>query len=116
MLQETVQICGLGDASFFQAIKTIREAYIKFERVFPSGTLEPWQFSTFENFPAIDAANRYFEATQTDDGKEPVAFASGVDPKNILQDIADRDNLKHTDDNRVLFYIMKRVGEDKKCV
>ena len=109
-----MQVCGFGEKSFFKAIENIREAHLKFERIFPPGTLEPWQYSKFEGDAAIDLANRYFERVRESEGDEAVDFAYGVDPNDILRGMAIKENLQHTIDNRVLYYEMKGGDEEKR--
>jgi hypothetical protein len=65
-----------------------------FDRHFPEGLLENW--STNQGLDSIDISNRYLTPSKEASGLESIPFHKGVDPRNILLDMAKSDHV-HTD-------------------
>ncbi|PPQ74218.1 hypothetical protein CVT24_001132 [Panaeolus cyanescens] len=104
-LRQQVQITGLGGIQFDHAINKIREIYLKFADKLDEKLLHPWRPDSFNSFPAINAATRYFTPTRMAASSTSVAFASYVDPDGRLKQAMGSEFI-HTMENRVEYYEM----------
>lgn len=90
--------------------------YKHFDRQFPEGMLDSWlpTHSTDSSLDSLDISNRYLTPLR-DVGRlaESVPFHKGVDPRNILRDMA-KNNHVHTEDNYVEYFSMHRDSDGRQ--
>lgn len=89
--------------------------YRHFDQQFPEGILENWTptWSTNQGFDSIDISNRYLTPLKDVSGLESIPFHKGVDPRNILVDMAKDDHI-HTEDNYVGYFSMHRDTDGQR--
>ena len=90
--------------------------YKHFDRQFPEGLLDSWSpvHSTNSNLDRLDMSNRYLTPLRDVGGvMEGVPFHKGVDPRNILRDMA-KDTHIHTEDNYVEYFSMHRDRDGQR--
>jgi hypothetical protein len=113
-LRQSISLTGGGSATFSSALDAVQVIYRQFDRRFPEGVLDAW--STDSTLDSLDISNRYFTPLKNVSGLENVAFHKGVDPRNILRDMAKSDHI-HTEDNYVAYFSMhKDINGQKKYV
>lgn len=95
-----------------------KEIYGRFDRQFSEGVLDSWDSSPVDDnnseFPCLNMSNRYLTPANEAHGLEPIPFHKGVDPRGILQNMAQGDGSTmyvHTEDNQVQYFITKRDAE-----
>lgn len=82
------------------------EIYGLFDRTFADGRLESWSAM---NVPGpggcvtLDASNRYLTPRRDVPNAQHVQFTASVDPKGILESMADSDHI-HTEENEVYYF------------
>lgn len=96
---------GGGSATFSSALDAAQVIYRHFDRQFPEGVLDAWSTDSTSN--SLDISNRYLTPLKNVSGLENVAFHKGVDPRNILRDMAKSDHI-HTEDNYVAYFSMHK--------
>ena len=90
--------------------------YKHFDRQFPEGLLDSWSpiHSTDSNLDRLDMSNCYLTPLRDVSGLvESVPFHKGVDPRNILRDMA-KDNHIHTEDNYVEYFSSHRDSNGQR--
>lgn len=102
---------GGGSATFSSALDAAQSIYRHFDRQFAEGVLDAW--STNSSLDNLDISNRYLTPLRNDSRLEKVDFHKGVDPRNILRDMAKSDYI-HTEDNYVAYYSMHKDGDGQK--
>ena len=85
--------------------------YRHFDRHFPEGLLDNW--SSNQGLDSIDISNRYLTPLKDANGLEGIPFHKGVDPRNILLNMAKSDHI-HTDDNYVEYFSMHRDSDGQR--
>ena len=88
---------------FSSALDAAHMIYRQFDRQFPEGRLDAW--TTDSTLDSLDIFNRYLTPLRNVSGLESVPFHKGVDPRNILCDLAKSDHI-HTEDNYVAYFSM----------
>ena len=120
-LRQGISLTGLGTPTFANALDAAQEIYKQFDRQFEEGILDHWACSSANDmFPSIDVSNRYLTPAREAGGIEETPFLKGVDPKGILQNMANGDgtvSYVHTEDNQVQYFSMQRdADENRKSV
>jgi hypothetical protein len=103
-------LTGLGSATFARALDAAQAIYKQFDRQFAEGLLENWMpaESTNSDLESFDMSNRYLTPLKEISGfAESIPFNKGVDPRNILRDMAKNGHI-HTEDNYVEYFSMHR--------
>ena len=93
---------------FSSALDAAHMIYKHFDRQFPEGLLDAW--STDSTLDSLDISNCYLTPLKNVSGLESVPFHKGVDPRNILRDMAKNDHI-HTEDNYVAYFQMHRDSD-----
>jgi hypothetical protein len=110
-------LTGLGSATFSSALDAAQLIYNHFDRQFPEGQLDGWspmRSATDPSLDSLDISNRYLTPVRDVNGLvESVPFHKGVDPRNILYDMA-KNNHIHTEDNYVEYFTMRRDGDGQR--
>jgi hypothetical protein len=85
---------------------------MQFDRQFPEGLLDGWSptCSTDSSLDSLDISNRYLTPMRDVSGLERVPFHKGVDPRNILSDMAKNSHI-HTEDNYVEYFSTRRDSD-----
>ena len=87
--------------------------YKHFDRQFPEGLLDAWSptHSSNSSLDSLDISNRYLTPLRDVSGSvESIPFHKGVDPRNILSDMAKNTHI-HTEDNYVEYFSMHRDSD-----
>lgn len=117
-LRQGISLTGLGTATFTNALDAAHEIHQQFDRQFEEGVLERWSCSSADNAsPCIDISNRYLTPAKEAGGTDETPFHKGVDPKGILQSMANGDgsiSYMHTEDNQVRYFNMHRDTEGNR--
>ena len=89
--------------------------YRNFDRHFPEGLLDGWSStgSANQGLDSIDVSNRYLTPSKDVSGLESIPFHKGVDPRNILLNMAGSEYI-HTDDNYVGYFSMHRDADGQR--
>lgn len=101
---------GLGSATFSGALDAAQVIHKHFDRQFTEGLLDIWSptHSTHSSLDSLDISNRYLTPLRDVSGLvESKPFHKGVDPRNILTNMAKNDHI-HTEDNYVEYFSMHR--------
>jgi hypothetical protein len=114
-LRQNVSLTGLGSATFSRALDAAQTIYGHFDRHFPEGLLDSWSptWSTNQGLDSIDISNRYLTPSKDVSGLESLPFHKGVDPRNILLNMAQGEYI-HTDDNYVGYFSMHRDTDGQR--
>jgi len=105
----------LGTATFSSALNAAQVIYRNFDRHFPEGLLDGWSStgSANQGLDSIDVSNRYLTPSKDVSGLESIPFHKGVDPRNILLNMAGSEYI-HTDDNYVGYFSMHRDADGQR--
>ncbi|TFK53518.1 hypothetical protein OE88DRAFT_1611284, partial [Heliocybe sulcata] len=111
-LNQSIQITGLSDETFKNAMQGIAIIHRHMSRSFKDGAMQSWAPSDFDGHPAIDVTTRFFNHSKAPGGTISIPFDTNIDPKGILSKLVD-DKWVHTPDNTVDYcqFIQK---EDEK--
>jgi hypothetical protein len=114
-LRQNISLTGLGSATFSSALDAAQVIYKHFDRQFPEGLLDSWSpmRSTNSSLDSLDISNRYLTPLRDVGGSslvESIPFHKGVNPRNILSDMA-RNSHIHTEDNYVEYFSMHRDSD-----
>ena len=115
-LHQNISLTGLGSATFSSALDAAQMIYRHFDRHFPEGLLDIWSLMWSTNqkgLDSIDISNRYLTPSKDISGVESLPFHKGVDPRNILLDMA-KGNYIHTDNNYVEYFSMHRDNSGQR--
>jgi hypothetical protein len=103
---------------FANTLEAAHEIYQQFDRQFVENVLDRWTCSSANNaFPCIDISNRYLTPAKEAGDIEETPFHKGVDPKDILQNMAKGDgtiSYVHTEDNQVQYFTMQRDADGSR--
>jgi hypothetical protein len=114
--RQNVSLTGLGSATFSSALDTAQVIYKHFDREFLEGKLDSWSptRSTDSRLDSLDISNRYLTPLRDVGGLvENTPFHKGVDPQNILCDMA-KNNHIHTEDNYVEYFSTRRDSNGQR--
>ncbi|KAF5366486.1 hypothetical protein D9615_005098 [Tricholomella constricta] len=113
-LRQSIKLAGLGTTAFSAALCSIGEIYGYFDRHFPQGALECWTATASDGVgnDVLEASNRYM-SPKNESQDDEVPFGNLVDPKRVLEKMAQESRHIHTDDNEVM-YFRRRTTEDGK--
>ncbi|KAF9019894.1 hypothetical protein BDZ89DRAFT_1043662 [Hymenopellis radicata] len=101
IMEQSIQITGLGNDAFKICVDAIRNAILAFDREFARGDMEPWHCSTYREHEALTFSNRLFERDNR--GLKEVELSVGMDDRHILRNWAVKAGFTHTEDNQVLY-------------
>ena len=102
-LRQSVQVTGLGNTSFKRLLADIARIQALFKRATGPFLQDEASVSQFEEFPAIDASNRYFNPRTGRNQVDECPIMADIDPKGYLKKAAG--NLfVHTEENKVRYY------------
>lgn len=102
-LRQSVQVTGLGNKSFDGLSADIARIQALFKRATGPYFQDEAAMSQFEEFLAIDASNRYFNARTGRNQEDECPITADIDPKGYLTKAAG--NLfVHTEENKVWYY------------
>lgn len=99
-------LSGLGTATFERATNALYEAYAMFERTFQEDQLDALEGVRDGKWGVeMKIGNRYL--TPKDDAPEMLGkvFATGIDPKGILNRFVASGNYIHGEDNAVEYFV-----------
>ena len=86
----------------------------QFDRQFSEGLLDSWSHSTNSDLDTLDMSNRYLTPMRDVSGLvESVPFHKGVNPRNILRDMA-KNNHIHTEDNYVGYFSLHKDSDGQR--
>lgn len=116
-LRQNISLTGLGSSTFTRALDAAQMIYKHFDRQFPEGLLDSWSPTTHATNPSLnslDISNRYLTPLRdVSSSAESVPFHKGVDPRNILTDMA-KNNHIHTEDNYVEYFSTHRDSDGQR--
>ena len=102
-LRQSVQVTGLGNASFERLLADIARIQALFKRAAGSLLQDEAGMSQFEEFAAIDACYRYFNPRTGRNQEDEYPITVDIDPKGYLKEAAG-DLFVHTKENKVWYY------------
>ena len=102
-LRQSVTLTAFGNPVFDKPIENIAAIYAIFKRAVGDNLSESAVYSTYEGFPAIDAANRYFTPKNGADSEEIRPLTAEVDPNGYLAKAAGSKYV-HTEENKVYYF------------
>ena len=88
---------------FDKPIENIAAIYAIFKRTVGDNLLESAFHSTYEEFPAIDVANRYLTPRDSTTSEEIRPLTADVDPNGYLARAAGSTYV-HTEENKVYYF------------
>lgn len=102
-LRQSVQVTGLGNASFDGLSADIALIQALFKRAIGPFFQDEAAVSQYEGFLAIDASNRYFNPRTGRSQGDECPITADIDPKGYLKKAAG-DLYVHTEENKVHYY------------
>ena len=102
-LRQSATLTAFGNPVFEKPIENIAEIYAIFKRAVGDNLSESAVYSTYEGFPAIDVANRYFTPKGAADPEEIRPLTAEVDPNGYLAKAAGSKYV-HTEENKVYYF------------
>jgi|ERR1700722_12342035 len=99
-IKQGIKINGLGTATFELVTESVKTIHDVFDDFFAAGRLEGLENN---GESTLSASNRYFTHRKDVGQAKSVPFGEGVDPKGVLQMLADADYI-HTEENEVVYY------------
>ncbi|KAI0336905.1 hypothetical protein BDW22DRAFT_1302684, partial [Trametopsis cervina] len=109
--KQAVTLTGLGCEAFDTAGRAIMEIHSYLSDTLPDGSLQPWTPMKDEDCICLEFSNRYFTLGGNMTDGESIPFPKAVDPNGVLGRYAPE--LKHTDDNEVLYFERKNSENPK---
>ena len=109
-LRQSATLTAFGNPVFNKPIENIAAIYAIFRRAVGDGLSESAVYSMYEDYPAIDVANRYFTPRGGADSEEIRPLTDEVDPFGYLAKAAGTTYV-HTKDNKV--YYFENAGDGK---
>ena len=110
-LEQSISITGLGSQKFTLAIAQLRELERIMKDMLHSTEMGEFPIHTFMDFPSIRPANRYFSGLHHNP-LHPIPLSSDIDPLGLLK-LINNDQLKHTEDNQVLYHQLNYNDSDE---
>ena len=107
-----MQLTGLDCDEFQAGVDTLQHLYQILTRQVSEGAMEPFTFGQVGHFNTLDFSARYFTSRYDDPSGEPIQFEQTVDPNGILASMSNSKYF-HGEDNRVLYYMLEPIGENK---
>jgi hypothetical protein len=102
-LRQSATLTAIGNPVFNKPIESIAAIFAIFKRAVGDRLSESPVHSTYEDFPAIDVANRYFTPRSGADSKEIQSLTTEVDPNGYLAKAAGATYV-HTEENKVYYF------------
>lgn len=102
-LRQSVQVTGLGNASFRRLLADITLIHALFKTAIGPFLQDEAGVSHYEEFAAIDASNRYFNPRTGRNQEVECPIAADIDPKGYLKKAAG-DSFVHTEENKIRYY------------
>jgi hypothetical protein len=102
-LRQSATLTALGNPVFDKAIENIAAIYALFKRAVGDNITENAVYSMYEEFPAVDVANRYFTPKSGADSEEIRPLTAEVDPNGYLAKAAGTTYV-HTEENKVYYF------------
>lgn len=82
-------------------------------RTFPAQTMDDWMQGEYQDYPAIDTANRYFTDRHDMGSVGQIDIPENVDPKGDLTKLMGEEYV-HLPENEVTYFeIIKQDGKDR---
>jgi hypothetical protein len=106
-----VQLTGFDCKEFQTCINKLQHLHQIFARQVPEGDMEPLTLGQFRHFNTVELTTRYFTSRQDDPNGAEIPFDQTTDPNGILSCMSNSKYF-HGEDNRVLYYILKYVGNE----
>lgn len=110
-LRQSATLTAFGNPVFNKLIENIAAIYAIFKRAVGDGLSESAVYSMYEEFPAIEVANRYFTPRGGADSEEMRPLTAEVDPNGYLAKAAGSAYV-HTEENKV--YYFEKAGNGKR--
>ena len=107
-LRQSISLTGAGSATFSSALDAAQVIYSQFDRQFPEGVLDAWSTDS-----TLNISNQYLTPSNSINGLENVPFHKGVDPRNILCDMAKSGHV-HTEDNYVAYFSTRKDNNGQR--
>jgi hypothetical protein len=111
-LRQSATLTAFGNPVFDKPIQNIAATYAIFKRAVGDNLSESALYSTFEEFPAIEVANRYFTPRGGAALEEIRPLTAEVDPNGYLAKAAGSTYV-HTEENKV-YYFEKITGNGQR--
>ena len=102
-LRQSATLTAFGNSVFDKPIENIAAIYAIFKRAVGDNISESAVYSMYEDFPAIDVANRYFTPRDGADCEEIRPLTAEVDPNGYLAKVAGSTYV-HTEENKVYYF------------
>ena len=102
-LRQSATLTAFGNPVFDKPIENIATIFAIFKRAVGDRLSESPVCSTYEDFPAIDVANRYFTHRGGADSEDIQPLTTEVDPNGYLAKAAGSTYV-HTEENKVYYY------------
>ena len=109
-LRQSTTLTAFGNPAFDKPIKNIAAIHAIFKRAVRDNLSENAVYSMFEDFPAINVANRYFTPRSSADSEEIRPLTAEVDPNGYLARAAGSTYV-HTEENKV--YYFEKAGDGR---
>ncbi|KAF8969131.1 hypothetical protein BDZ97DRAFT_1915494 [Flammula alnicola] len=109
-LRQSTTLTAFGNPVFDKSIENIAAIYAIFKRAIGDNLVEGAVCSTYEDFSAIDVANRYFTPRGGAATEEIRPLTAEVDPKGYLAKAAGSTYV-HTEENKV--YYFEKTGNEQ---
>ena len=109
-LRQSVTLTAFGNPVFDKPIENIAAIFAIFKRAVGDNISESAAYSMYEEFPAIDVANRYFTPRGGADTEDIRPLTEEVDPNGYLAKAAGSMYV-HTEENKV--YYFEKAGNGK---
>jgi hypothetical protein len=84
--------------------------YAKMGSIFPEGTMQKWENSSYEGHIATEFNARYFTNRSDTQNEANLPFLEGVDPDGVLAELRGHD-LIHGADNQVTYSSYTNSGQ-----
>jgi hypothetical protein len=102
-LRQSATLTAFGNSVFDKPIENITAIYAIFKRAVGDSISESAVYSMYEDFPAIDVANRYFTPRDGADFEKIRPLTAEVDPNSYLAKVAGSTYV-HTEENKVYYF------------
>ena len=109
-LRQSATLTAFGNTVFNKPIESIAAIFAIFKRAVGDHLSESVVYSMYEDFPAIDVANRYFTPRGSANSEEIQPLTSEVDPHGYLAKAAGSTYV-HTEENKVYYFEKTSNGQ-----
>ena len=109
-LRQSATLTAFGNTVFNKPIESIAAIFAIFKRAVGDHLSESVVHSMYEDFPAIDVANRHFTPRGSANSEEIQPLTSEVDPHGYLAKAAGSTYV-HTEENKVYYFEKTSNGQ-----